>query len=139
MKTYVFSRHCSLLNGIVELLRDDANDVVSAHHQILGTFDLPRLAGVFSEQDAVPDFDVERAHLAVLEDLAFADRDDLALIRLLAGGVGNDDSARRFVFRIEALHYDAVVQGSNLGHHWIILLHIERVSGPLTANVVLSK
>jgi hypothetical protein len=31
------------------------------------------------------------------------------LIGLLTGGVGNDDPACGFVFRIEALHYNAVV------------------------------
>src|SRR6266853_5146521 len=120
VETYVFCRHCWLLNWIRwDLLGDDAHDVVFAHDQILGAFDLYRLARVFSEQDAVADFDVERAHLAVFENLAFADRDDFALIGLLPGGVGNDDPACRLVFRIETLHHDAVVQGANFGHHWM--------------------
>ena len=37
--------------------------------------------------------DVERRDLAVLLDLALADGDDLALLRLFLGGVGDDDPA----------------------------------------------
>ena len=55
--------------------------------------DLDLGARVLAEQDAVAGLDVERADLAVLEDLAVADGDDLALERLLLGGVGDDDAA----------------------------------------------
>ena len=41
----------------------------------------------------VAGLDVERRHLAVLLDLAVAGRDDLALLRLFLGGVGDDDPA----------------------------------------------
>src|SRR5215467_6059131 len=98
-------------------LGDDAHDVVFAHDQILGAFDLHGLARVLSEQDAVPDLDVQGPDLAVLEDLALADGHHLALIGLLPGGVGNHDPAGGLVLRVEALHYYAVVQGSNLVHH----------------------
>src|SRR5690242_12558967 len=102
---------------LLNLFGDDAHDVVLAHYQILGAFDLDRLAGIFPEQDAVADFDVERAHFAVLEYIAFADGNDFALIRFLASRVRDDDPAGRLVLRVEALHYNAVVQGSNLVHH----------------------
>src|SRR5882672_6774818 len=73
------------------------------------------------------DFDVERPHFSVLENLAFADGDNFALIGLLPSCIGNHDSAGRLVFRIEALYDDAIVQGSNLVHHWISSL--AKVSG----------
>ena len=63
------------------LLGDDAHDVVFTHHEVLGAFDFHGLAGELAEQDAIADFDIERAHLAVFEDLAFADGDDLVVLR----------------------------------------------------------
>ena len=41
---------------------------------------------------------------------AGADGDDFALLRLLLGGVGNDDAALRLVFAFEATNDDTVVQ-----------------------------
>src|SRR5690349_13778560 len=108
------------------LLRDDAHDVVFAHDQILGAFDLDGLSRELAEQDSVPDLDVERADIAVLENAAIADGDDLALVGLLGGVVGNDDAAGGLVLLVEALHHDAVVQRTDahhglarLGTHWL--------------------
>ena len=65
---------------------------------MLFAVDLHLGAAVLAEEDAVADLDVERADLAVLEDLAVADGDDLALDRLLLGGVGDDDAALGLLF-----------------------------------------
>src|SRR6266852_5070058 len=115
VETYVFGRHVLLLNGLV-LLRDDTHDVVFTHHEVLGAFDLHGLAGELAEQDAVADLDVERAHLAVFENLAFAHGDDFALVGLLRNVVGDDDAARGFALFIETLHHNAVVQGTDFHH-----------------------
>ena len=53
---------------------------------------------------------------AVLEDLAVADGDDLALDRLLLGRVGDDDPALGLLFFLDALDDDAVLQRTNVGH-----------------------
>ena len=74
-------------------LLDDAEDVVFADDEVLFAVDLHLGAGVLAEEDAVADLDVELADRAVLEDLAVADGDDLALDGLLFGGVGDDDPA----------------------------------------------
>ena len=58
--------------------------------------------------------DVERRDLAVLLDLALADGDDLALLRLFLGGVRDDDPADLLFAFFDALHDDAVVQGTDL-------------------------
>src|SRR5581483_11032338 len=115
-----------LLGDSWVLLRDDAHDVVFAHHEVLGAFDFHRLAGEFAEQDAVADLDVERADIAVLENAAIADGDDLALVGLLGGVVGNDDAAGGLMLLVEALHHDAVVQRTDAHHclarfriHWL--------------------
>jgi len=39
--------------------------------------------------------------------------DDLALLRLLLGGVRDDDAALRLLFAFQALDDDAVMQGRN--------------------------
>ena len=51
----------------------------SRRMQVLLAVELHFGAAVLAEEDAVADLDVERADLAVLEDLAVADGDDLAL------------------------------------------------------------
>src|SRR5438067_2488657 len=97
-----------------DLLLDDAEDVFLAHHQVLFAFDLDLGAGVLREQHAVADLDVEGADLAVFEDLAVADCQDLAFDRLFLGGIGNDDSALRLLFLLHALDDHAILQRSNL-------------------------
>ena len=47
-------------------------------------------------------------------DLAVADGDDLALLRLFLGGVGNDDAADLLFAFVDALDEDAVVQRSDI-------------------------
>ena len=47
--------------------------------------------------------------LAALVAAAGSDSDDLALLRLLLDGVGNDDAALRLVFGLDAADDDAVV------------------------------
>src|SRR6266571_988292 len=115
MKTDIFGRHVLLLNGLV-LLCDDAHDVVFTHHEILGAFDFYGLPGELTEQDPIADLDIQRAHLAVFEDLAFADGDDFALVGFLRNVVGNDDAACGFALFIETLHHNAVVQGTDFHH-----------------------
>ena len=67
-----------------------------------------------AEQDCVAGFHVERDALAVVFRLAVADSDDLALLRLFLGGVGDDDSADFLLAFLDALNDDAVVQRSDV-------------------------
>ena len=53
-------------------------------------------------------------HLAALVAGARSDGDDLALLGLLLGGVGNDDPALGLLFRLDAADDDAVVQRTKL-------------------------
>ena len=73
--------------------------------------------GILAEQDLVADLDVERAHLAVFEDLALADGHDFALVGLLGGGVGNDDAGSGLALFFQPLDDHAVVQGTNFQCH----------------------
>src|SRR2546425_9693935 len=96
------------------LLLDDAEDVFLAHHEVLLAVDLDLGARVLGEEHPVTGLDVQRADLAVFEDLAVAHGDHFALDRLLLGGVGDDDAALRLLFLLHALHDDAILQRPNL-------------------------
>ena len=55
-------------------------------------------------------FEFDGREFAALVAGAGSDRDDLALLRLLLDGVGNDDAAFRLVVALNAADDDAVVQ-----------------------------
>src|SRR6516164_918908 len=77
---------------------EDAHDVGFLHdHQFLAV-EANLGARPFAEQHAVAGLEVERVHLAVLAPGTRPGRDDIALHRLLLGGVGNEDPARRLRF-----------------------------------------
>src|SRR5689334_2996330 len=71
------------------------HNIFLAHHNEVLAVDLHLGSAVFAEEDFVADLDVEWTDLAVVENLAFADRYHLSLYRFLGRGIGNDDSARR--------------------------------------------
>src|SRR5579862_8056562 len=69
------------------------HDVFFTHDHEVFALDFDFSAAVLAEQDLVADFDVERTHLPVFQNLALADGDDLALDGLLGRGVRNYDAA----------------------------------------------
>src|SRR5262245_49767471 len=95
-------------------LLDDREHVLFAQDQVLLVVDLHLGAGVLAEEDLVAGLDVERNLLAVLSDLAVAHRDDLALLGLLLGGVGDDDAALFHLLLLHALDENPIVQRTNL-------------------------
>src|SRR5262249_38779333 len=92
------------------LLDQHAHDVAFLHDEVLGALDLHLGAGPLAEQHPVADLHVDRDELAALVAAARADGDDLALLRLLLGGVRNDDAACGLLLGIDALDDDAVVK-----------------------------
>src|SRR5258708_30468846 len=70
---------------------EHAHDVAFLHDQVFDTLDLDLRARPLAEQHAVANLEVDRNELAVLVAATGANADDLALRRLLLGGVGNDD------------------------------------------------
>src|SRR2546425_4461201 len=95
-------------------LFNDSHQVFFAHDQKFLAVDLDLGAGILAEQHLVAGLDCERVHFAVFEDLAVADRDDLALDRLFGCGVGNDDAAGRLGFGLQALDDHAIMQWTKL-------------------------
>src|ERR1700677_3186747 len=89
-----------------------AHDVGFLHDQEVLTVDLDLGAGPLPEQHLVAGLDVERRQLAAFVATAGASGDNLAFLRLLLGGVRNDDAALRLLLAFEALDDDAVMQGT---------------------------
>src|SRR5205814_1960483 len=102
------------LGAAVAAAFDDREDLVLAHDEEFLAIELDFLAGVLAEQDGVARLDVERHALAIIFGLAVADGDDLALLRLFLGGVGNDDPADFLLAFFKALNNDSVVQRSDV-------------------------
>ena len=87
----------------------NAEDVVLAHDDVLGAVHLGLAAGVLPEKDAVADLDVEGHEFATVEPLAMTNGDHFAFLRLLFGGIGDDDAVPRGFLFLNPLHHDAVV------------------------------
>src|ERR1700752_379648 len=86
-------------------------------------------AGVLAEQHAVALVHVERVHLAFVIDAAVADREHLALHRLLPGGVGDDQTPLGLRFLADPFHEDPVVQRSYV--HRVISWLVTRLVGSI--------
>src|SRR2546422_7331053 len=89
---------------------DDAEDVLLLHNEVLHAVELDLAAGVLAEKDPVAFLHREREILAVVVDLAGAHGNDLAFLRLLLGGVGDDEPAVLLVLLLEALDEHAVME-----------------------------
>src|SRR6266566_1485165 len=88
------------------------HDVALFHDEVLNAIDFDLGARPFAEQDAVADLDVDRDQLAGLDAAAGANGDDPPLLRLLLGGVGNDDATGGLRLGIDSLDDNAVVKRS---------------------------
>jgi hypothetical protein len=108
---YDLGCHCF---SLPPLTLDHAEDVLLAHDQVLFTVDIDLRAGVFAEENAIIDFDVQRHDLSVFVQLAFADRDDLALLGFFLGGVRNDDAPLGLLFLFDSFHDHTILQRSDL-------------------------
>src|SRR6185437_12284198 len=107
------------LLGALGLALDDAHDVAFLHDDQLFAVELDLGAGPLAEQHPVARLDVERMEFAILTPRAGADGDDLALLRLLLGGVRDDDPAGGLFLLFEAANHHAVVQGTEM--HRVLL------------------
>src|SRR5690554_1715894 len=72
---------------------DHSKQIVFAHDQVFGAVNLDLGTRVLAEQHGVANLDLELAHAAVVQWLAFANGDDFATDRLLGGAVGDHDAA----------------------------------------------
>src|SRR3954447_23034026 len=98
------------------LLRLDlGEDVRLAKDEQVLTVDLDLGASVLGVEDLVALRDVERnALLALVVVTALADGDDLPLLGLFLGGVGEDDAAGGRLLLLDGPHDEPVAQGLEL-------------------------
>src|SRR6185437_14687822 len=89
---------------------DDPHHVALLHDEELLAFELDFGSRPFAEQDAVAGLEVEGNELAAFVTGAGACGDHFAFLRLLLGGVGNDDPAFGLLLRVDALDDDAIMQ-----------------------------
>jgi len=89
---------------------EHAHDVAFLHDQVFDTLDLNLCARPLAEQHAVANLEVDGDQLAVIVAAPGTDADDLALLGLLLGGVGDNDAAGGLGFGINTLDHDAVVK-----------------------------
>src|SRR6185295_7863557 len=94
---------------------DHAHDVGLLHDQEVIAIDLDFGSRPLAEQHTIARLQVDRDELAGLVAAAWANGHDLALLRLLLGGVRNDDAALGLLLGVDALHDHAIMQGTKLG------------------------
>src|SRR6185503_973256 len=101
---------------------EDAHDVRLLHDQELFTVELDFGARPLAEQHPVAGLEVERNQLAGLVARTGANGNDLALLRLLLGGVRDDDAAGRLLLGGDAANHDTVVQRTEIELSHIFLV-----------------
>ena len=93
---------------------NDGQHFILAHDEVLLAIELDLLARVLAEEDQIARLDIKGHALAIVVHLAIARGDDLALLRLLFGCVGDDDPADFLLALFKALNNDSVVQWSDV-------------------------
>src|SRR5271166_2604355 len=93
-------------------LLKNSQDVVFAQDDMLLAIELDFTAGIFAEQDFVSGFHVGGDELAVLI-LAAAYRHHFAFLRLLLGGIGDDNPSLGFLFLFDPFDQNAIAQRSD--------------------------
>src|SRR6202047_4747326 len=106
---------------------DDAQDVRALHDEESLTVNLDLRARPFAEQNLVAGLDIERCELAAFIAATGPHGDDLAFLRLLLGGIGDDDPTLGLFLAFEASDHDAVVQRTKVHVFWF-------PSAPLAAS-----
>src|SRR6266568_3808645 len=91
----------------------NSEDLVLAHDHVLVAIQLDVAAGIFAEEDAISDFDVEWNQLPVFQTLALPYGDYFAFLGLLFGGVGDDDTAPNRFLLLDPFDDNAIVEWSN--------------------------
>src|SRR5437867_4997655 len=89
---------------------ENAENVLLLHDQVLLAVQGDLAAGVLAEQHAIPRLHVEGGLLAILVHGPFADRDNLALLRLLLGAVRDDEAAASNFCLLDPFDHDAIVK-----------------------------
>src|ERR1700683_2645071 len=98
----------------ISLCLDAGEDVGLAQHEQILPLDLDLGPAVLAVKDLVALLHVQRDALAVLVQLAVADGEDLALLRLLLGGIGQDEATCSGQLLLDRSHDQTIAQGLEL-------------------------
>src|SRR5882724_7419171 len=98
----------------ISLGLDAGEDIGLAKHEQILPVDLYLGPAVLAVEDLVVLLHVQRDALAILVELAVADCEDLALLRLLLGGVGEDDPTGCGLLLLDGPHDQPIAQGLEL-------------------------
>src|SRR6516164_703039 len=114
MKADFLCRHCLLLsrNLVRRSLFDHAHDVALLSHDEILAVDFDLGSRPLSEQHSVANFDIQRTELAVIVPGAGPGGNDFALHWLFLGGIGDNNTACRFLLLLDATDEYAILQRS---------------------------
>src|SRR5688500_8718127 len=104
-------------------LVDDREHIGLAKDQILFVVDGDFAARVLAIQNTVTGLELHR-YAYVLLVASWADRDDLALLRLFLGSVGDEQPATHLLGVFERPHDDAVGEGCDFGGGKCLCCHM---------------
>src|ERR1700743_3781249 len=95
-------------------LSDLGEDVGLAKHEQVLSVDLDLGSAVLAVEDLVALLDIQRSPLACVIEPAVAGSEDLALLRLLLGGVGEHEATRSGLLLLDRPHDQTIAQGLEL-------------------------
>src|SRR5688572_14477760 len=93
---------------------DHRQHFVLPHDEVILAIELDLLVGVLAEQDHITRLDIESHSYAALLDETAADGDHRAPLRLLFGGIRNDDPADVLLAAFETPNDDPIVERSEI-------------------------
>ena len=99
---------------MLNVLIQNGQDVVRGQNLVFLAVNLDFRAAVFADEHAVALLDFKRNFLSVVVGFAGAESDDDAFLRLLLGGIGNDDAALLDFLLFDRLDQDAVADRFNV-------------------------
>jgi hypothetical protein len=92
----------------VRKLRDDCEDLALGHNQQCFAIDLDFAAGVLRKEDTISLGDLVAGPSAARQKATVSNREDSTLLGLLLSGIGEEDSAGRGIFGVEAFDNDVL-------------------------------
>src|ERR1700723_4427120 len=98
----------------ISLGLDAGEDIGLAQHEQILTVDLDLGPAVLAVEDLVALLDIEGDPLARIVEPAVARGEDLALLRLLLGCIGQDESTCRGLLLLDRPHDQTIAQGLEL-------------------------
>ena len=101
---------------------DHGHHVFLTHHDEFIAIHLDLGTAVLAEEDLVPHLEVERANVAVFQNLALADGNHLSKYGFLGRSIRDHDAAWGLTLFFFSFHDHAVMKGTNLHKTRLLML-----------------